>query len=192
MKRSLIEIVFVVLAVAALFGLWKWADVNAQRAVGETVQRHEIETTRLQQGAVEWANALAASQAEAVFEAFAAGIQPAVLADSQDSLAVSKQQLLHLPNLAFVHLLEPDGIVIFSSDERLTVAGIVGERARWALDAAELIQRPGELEGTLELAAPIEGVSETEAVLWMGYDVSGVAADARPASLTSAPPEVVE
>lgn len=192
MKRSLIEIVFVVLAVAALFGLWKWADVNAQRAVGETVQRHEIETTRLQQGAVEWANALAASQAEAVFEAFAAGIQPAVLADSQDSLAVSKQQLLHLPNLAFVHLLEPDGIVIFSSDERLTVAGIVGERARWALDAAELIQRPGELEGTLELAAPIEGVSETEAVLWMGYDVSGVAADARPASLTSVPPEVVE
>lgn len=185
MKRALWEALAVLVAVAAMFGLWKWAEVNAQRAVGEHVQRSELEAAQLRKDSVEWAARLAEDQAEAVFQAFAAGIQPAVMAGSKDALLVSKQQLLHLPQLAFVHLLKPDGTVIFSSDEKLTTAGAAGERARWALSAPEMMRRPGEIEGTLELAAPIEGLTETEAVLWMGYDTSELASSTRPGSLAS-------
>jgi len=189
MKRALWEALVVVVAGLAIFGVWKWGEVATERALTEQAEENAVTVDRLERSALDWTGRLAEDQAEAVFRAFAAGIQPAVLAGSQDALLVSKQQLLYLPNLAFVHLLKPDGAVIFSSDEKMTLAGRAGERARWALSAPELMRRPGEREGTLELAAPIKGLTETEAILWMSYDTSALADATRPESGEAATPE---
>jgi hypothetical protein len=71
--------------------------------------------------------------------------------------------------VAFVHVLAPDGKVLASSNEKYAVAGSADVRASWALQAADLQTRPGDLPGTLEIAAPFQGASGRVAVLWLGY-----------------------
>lgn len=183
MKRTTWEIAVLVVLLLAGYGFWKWSQGEAQRAIDAQAEQQEEARSQLQTSYENWAESLADSEARAVFKAYAAGIHPALLSDRTEALEQSKQQLLHLEHLVFVHLLQPDGTVIFSSDEKLATSGISAERGHWALALEELDERPGEIEGTLELAAPIRGSggSGVEAVLWLGYDTRSLRQDTHPA-----------
>ncbi len=185
MKRTTWEIAVLAVLLLAGYGFWTWSQGATQRAVDSQSEQHEEVLNRLQAGYDRWTEALADSEARAVFRAFASGIHPALLSDRTEALEQSKQQLLHLERIVFVHLLKTDGTVVFSSDEKLVTSGISPERARWALEQEELEARPGELEGTLELAAPIQGSggSGVEAVLWLGYDTRSLRQGTRPAAI---------
>ena len=166
MKRTLWEVVVILVFAAAGYGLWQWSEINAQRAVGEQATLHRQEVAALREGYSTWLRNLTQEQAKEVFQAFAAGIQPAVLAGRSESLLEAKTQILHIPEIVFVHVLTPDGKVIMSSDEKLSTMGLADdERTRWALAVQELGTREGERPGTLEIAAPILGSSGPAAVL---------------------------
>ena len=180
MKRILWEVGIVLVLLAAIFGLWKWSEINAERAVGEQVQRGQAELARVREDCNAWVANLADDQAEAVFMAFAAGIQSSVLAGRTDALAEAKTQLLHLPEILFVHVLAPDGTVLLSSDEKLNTTGRADERAAWALAAQELTRHPGERPGSVELAAPILGTDGPQAILWIGYHTERLKERTRP------------
>lgn len=186
MKRTMWEILIILVLAGAGFGLWQWSEINAQRAVGEQVERQQKEVGRLEQDYDAWIESLARDQAEAVFQAFAAGIRAAVVAGRDDALRDAKLQILHLPEVLSVHLFAPDGTVIFSSDDKLTTTGRVDERARWALEAKGLTSREGDRPGTLEVAAPIAGDAGPEAILWIVYRTEGLRDKTRPPGL--APP----
>lgn len=187
MKRTLWEVVFVLLFAAAAYGLWQWSEINAQRAVGEQETRHQQEIAAVKEDYSTWMRNLTEEQAKEVFQAFAAGIQPAVLAGRSEALCEAKTQVLHIPEIVFVHVLAPDGKVILSSDEKLSTTGRAdGERARWALAAQDLTTRESERPGTLEVAAPILGTAGPAALLWIGYDVERALEQTRPSGL--APP----
>ena len=114
-------------------------------------------------------------QAEAVFRAFAAGIQGSALAQQKGMLDVAKGSLLRLPHVAFVHVLGPDGKVLASSNGKYEVAGRADARADWALGVTDLETRPGDLPGTTEVAAPFQGAAGRAAVLWLGYKTRDLA-----------------
>ena len=81
-----------------------------------------------------------------------------------------------MPNVAFVHLLTPDGDVLTSSNEIYTVSGTPAARisswtlrASWALEATSLQTRPGDLPGTTELAGPLQAPPGERVILWLSY-----------------------
>lgn len=184
MRRTLWEAVVALVLVAALFGLWRWSQINAQRAVGEQLVAWQQERHTLEAGYEDWTFELAKHEATEVFLAFAAGIQPEVMAGRHDPLEAAKRQLLKLDAVAFVHLLEPDGSVIITSDDKYATTGKADERGAWALMSREGLEtRDGEVPGTVELASPILGTSGPEAVLWIGYKMGAVLRATRPATL---------
>ena len=87
------------------------------------------------------------------------GHSGADLGQQKGTLDIAKGSLLRLPHVAFVHVLAPDGKVLTSSNEKYAVAGRADDRASWALQATDLQTRPGDLPGTIEIAAPFQGAS---------------------------------
>ena len=66
--------------------------------------------------------------------------------------------------------------------DRLASPGQADARASWALEAADLRTRPGDLPGTIEIAAPFQGASGRVAVLWLGYKTRELLAETAQAS----------
>jgi hypothetical protein len=164
-KRLMIEIAVVLLLVLIGFAVWS----SAQRELAQQRAEHESAAAQVRQECEERVERLAMSEATAVFRAFAAGIQGSALGQQRPMLDLAKGGLLRLPHVAFVHVLAPDGKVLMSSNEKYSVAGSADGRASWALQADNLRTRPGDLPGTVEIAAPFQGASGRVAVLWMGY-----------------------
>ena len=117
-------------------------------------------------------DALAHTQGEVVLQAFAAGISPSVLADRQDAVEISAVGMLHVPGIAGIHVLAPDGRVIYSSDAKLTATGEGSYRGSWALQATELIKRASTRPNVVDVAAPIASAGQPQAVVWLEYDVA--------------------
>lgn len=168
-KRLIIELaVFLILI---LMGLAAWSSSRRRVERGLAQQKAQYESTagEMRRDCEARAERLATSEATAVFSAFAAGIQGSALGQQKDMLDPAKRALLRLPHVAFVHVLTPDGKVLTSSNEKYAVAGRADGRAAWALQATDLRTRPGDLEGTTEIAAPFQGAAGRVAVLWLGY-----------------------
>lgn len=168
-KRLILEIVVAALLVLICIAIWNTAQRRTERQLGESEARQKIAVSEAQEECRARAERLAASEATAVFRAFAAGIQGAALGRQTGMLDMAKGSLLRLPHVAFVHVLAPDGQILASSNEKYGVAGRADSRASWALQASDLQTRPGDLPGTVEIAAPFQGASGDAAVLWMGY-----------------------
>lgn len=164
-KRLMIEIAVVLLLVLIGFAVWS----SSQRELAQQRAEQERAVHQARQECEARAEKLATSEATAVFHAFAAGIQGSALGQQRSMLDLAKGGLLRLPHVAFVHVLTPDGKVLTSSNEKYTVAGSADGRASWALQVTNLQTRPGDLPGTVEIAAPFQGASGRVAVLWMGY-----------------------
>jgi hypothetical protein len=178
-KRLSIEIVGVLLLALIGAGLWWLFQWRCERRLAELGDRQQSAVSQMRQESEARAERLARSEAEAVFRAFAAGIQGSVLGQQQGVLEMAKGSLLRLPYVAFVHVLAPDGRVLMTSDGKYAVAGRADARAAWALQASELQMRPGDLPGTLEIAAPFQGASGRVAVLWLGYKTQELLAASR-------------
>jgi hypothetical protein len=164
-KRLIIEVAVVLLLLLIGFAVWS----SSQRELAQQRAEHESAVNQVRQECAARAERLAESEAKAVFRAFAAGIQGSALGQQRSMLDLAKGGLLRLPHVAFVHVLAPDGRVLTSSNEKYSVAGRADGRASWALQATNLQTRPGDLPGTIEIAAPFQGASGRVAVLWMGY-----------------------
>ncbi len=168
-KRLMIEIAVALLLILIGFAAWSSSRRRAEEELAQQRGQHESAAAQTRQECEARAERLATSEATAVFRAFAAGIQGSALGQQKAMLEQAKRALLQLPHVAFVHVLTPDGKVLTSSNEKYAVAGSSDSRAAWALQAADLRTRPGDLPGTLEIAAPFQGASGRIAVLWLGY-----------------------
>ncbi|HSK75328.1 MAG TPA: hypothetical protein VLQ45_02640 [Thermoanaerobaculia bacterium] len=168
-KRLMLEIAVAVLLLLICAAVWTSSRRSGEQRLAQLETRHESAVEQIRQECEARAEELATSEAQAVFRAFAAGIQGSVLGQQKGMLDMAKGGLLRLPHVAFVHVLTPDGKVLTTSNEKYAVAGSADARASWALQASDLQTRPGDLPGTIEIAAPFQGASGRVAVLWLGY-----------------------
>lgn len=162
---------------------WQWTSASKQltRLSAEHATHLNGKVESLTRWGGNWAGAVADHAAQSIFHAFAAGIQPAVLAGRTDSLQQAKAQILQIPEVSFVHVLRPDGAVLMSSDDKYSTTGRADdERAAWALAASDLVTREGSVAGSVELAAPIVGSTGPRAVLWMGIKRRSLLDSTRP------------
>lgn len=178
-KRLMVEIGAALLLILICFAVWSFSGRRCERRVAELTARHESAVKETRQEGEARAGKLAASEAEAVFRAFAAGIQGSALGQQRGALDMAKTSLLRLPYVAAVHVLAPDGTVLASSNEKYAVAGRTAGRASWALQATDLQTRPGQVPGTIEIAAPFQGASGRVAVLWLSYKTHDLLAASR-------------
>lgn len=179
-KRLLIEIAVALLLILICVAVWSTSQRSGEQRLAQLEARHESAVAQIRQECEARAERLATSEAQAVFRAFAAGIQGSTLAQQKGMLDMAKGSLLRLPHVAFVHVLTPDGKVLTTSNEKYEVAGSADARASWALEAGDLQTRSGDLPGTIEIAAPFQGASGRVAVLWMGYKTQELLAATRP------------
>lgn len=143
----------------------------------EEQQAAEIERVRSE------VDAIARTQGQIVLRAFAAGVSPSVLAGRRESVEIAAVDLLVVPGIAGIHVLGPDGTVIYSSDAKLATTGEGAYRGSWALNATELVSQASSRPNVIDLAIPVLGGGERKAVIWLEYDVAAVkAAAAQPAS----------
>lgn len=128
-------------------------------------------------------DAIARTQGQIVLRAFAAGIAPSVLAGRRESVEMAAVDLLVVPGIAGIHVLAPDGAVIYSSDAKLATTGEGAYRGSWALNATELVSQASTRPNVIDYAIPVLGGGERKAVIWLEYDVAAVkAAATQPAS----------
>jgi hypothetical protein len=157
---------------------------TASAAAAEvTAIEHEASLAALRATCEDWAGRQALSEAEAMFKAFAAGIQPAAAARWGRFLSSTRTALLEQPRVTFVHLMTQGGRVLMSSDEEYTKVGRVDERADWARSLDKLETRPGSNAGILELAGPISDSGRPVGYLWLGYDIEAAKESSRPETL---------
>lgn len=173
--------IFVLLLLLVITVQWTWSRRQIERLNSESAAQLNAQMESLTQWGQNWARAVAKNDAQAIFHAFAAGIQPAVLAGRADSLEQAKAQILQVPEVSFVHVIRPDGVVLMSSDDKYSTTGRADDdQASWALSASDLITRAGAVPGTEELAAPILGSTGPRAILWMGIKQGSVLSATRP------------
>lgn len=183
MRRFLLELVIFVLLGALAFAVFEWQDRRQQRDLAEQAATQQALTADLRGKSEFWAETLAASEAEAVFRAFAAGISPAVLSGREGSIDLAAVALLKLRGIDFVHLLNGQGEVLYSSDAKMTVGDGDADDLAWALATTELTTRAGPTRGVTEVAAPIQGPDGPAAYLWIGYRTESILDETRPTTL---------
>lgn len=152
-----------------------------------TAAAHEEATAALRGAAGSWADALVTREGEVVLRAFAAGIAPSIRAERRESLEVAAVSLLRVPGVEGIHVLRPDGTVVYSSDAKLATTGRGGERAAWALAASGLASRESHRPGVVELATPVVDGGRALAIVWLEFGHAAVREAARPQAL-SVPP----
>ncbi len=186
--------VLLVVAAVVLLALCVAAGVQAglfleRRRCNEkelaAAETHRQETGKLRREALIWADALATHEAQAVLRSFVSGIGPAVRTGRRESLEMSAVSLLRVAGVEGIHILQPDGIVVYSSDAKLATTGKGGERAAWALSVTDLASRPSFRPGVLEVAAPVVDAGQTLAVVWLEFGHARVRDAARPPKLAA-------
>ena len=183
-RRFAVESLIVLILLLVAAGIWWWKDREIVRAREDAAAR----VVEVAAEAERWAAELAAHEAESAARSFAAGVAPQVLAERAESVEQAVLSLLEVEAVVFVHILDPEGGVIASSDRKLTTTGMAGAEAGWALTTEELTTRPSNRPGVLELAAPIVGPTDAKGYLWMGYDTARRVEETRPVTLPVAPP----
>lgn len=173
-------------ALAAGAGAWfaqKLADRRAATEAARAAEIHQAELAQIRGQAVAWADQIARDQGRAVLRSFAAGITPDILTGRRESLEISAVGLLRVTGVKGVHLLGPEGLLLYSSDAKLGTTGNTGEGGAWAFAAAELTSRPSSAPGVTELAVPILDGGRKVAVVWLEFAQDSVRDQERPQSL---------
>ena len=178
-KRVGVETLLIVVLVLAGAAIWWWKERELGNRLADRKQSCQTEVALAHRQADAWATRLAASEATAAFRAFAAGVQPAILAGRRNSLDQAVTALLELASIDSVHVLNARGDVLATSDRKLSTTGHVGERGAWVLATTALTVRPGERPGVTEIAGPIVGAAGPAGFLWIGYRTGQVRDAAR-------------
>ena len=188
MKGKAIVVLLVAL-LAGAGGFWGARELERRRCAAEKAELEAVQSQALRvvrAAAETWAEAISRRQAEAVLRAFVSGISPSIQTDRRESLAISSTSLLRVPGVEGIHLLRPDGEILYSSNVKMTTTGELGEAGSWALRAPELVSRSGARQGSLDLAVPLVDAGQVLAVVWMEYGLDAVRDLGRPSELTRA------
>lgn len=183
-QRVLWETITVAAFVLLLVGtvLWSGGRVDRHRArldaeheakVAASEEDHRQREADLEQEFERKAREHAIREAKAVFEAFEAGIHSAVASRWGNYTNRAKTELLGHPSVTFVHIVTPSGLIMASSDEKLSRTGRIDERFEWPLSHTELAVRENTEASDIEVAGPIVDNGQTIAHLWLGYDIDG-------------------
>jgi hypothetical protein len=170
---------------AGVLGGWYFEHRRCVKETKVAAELHGEQLKTLRADAAQWAGTLASSQAEAVLRSFVAGIAPSILAERRESVEMSAVSLLRIPGVEGIHVLRPDGNVVYSSDAKLVTTGEGGNKAAWALAANELVSRPSPRPGSIDLAAPITDAGKALSVVWLEFGLASVRDLARPAGLAA-------
>lgn len=176
----------VVGAAAGFAGTRAYERSQATQRMEAFAQRAQSSETEVRRGAEQWADALAASEGEAVLRSFAAGLAAAMLSGRGGSLDVAGTSLLRLPGVQAVTVLRPDGTMLYASDAKLTVSGTGNEQTRWALTAKDFMSRGSQANGVQEMALPITDRGTVLAIVWLAFDSARVRDRERPEALNPA------
>lgn len=179
---SIAAVVFIVAGV--MIGRYFEMRRSAEQAAA-TEEIHSAQLTTIRGEATQWAGTLAGQQAEVVLRSFVSGITPSILAERRESVELSAVGLLRIPGVDGIHVLRPDGSVVYSSDGKLVSTGQAGEQGAWASAVTELASRPGARTGVVEIAMPITDSGKNLAVVWLEFGVDSVRDLARPAGLAA-------
>ncbi|MEM8930124.1 MAG: hypothetical protein AAGE94_03055 [Acidobacteriota bacterium] len=124
-------------------------------------------------------------EAVAVFRAFAAGVQSAILAGRADAVDSAVGELLEVPGVVAVHVLRADGSVVATSDRKLATTGSLDERDAWVLEISGLVSKRGRIDGTREVASAIRGAAGGRELIYLVYEPGAEA----PAPITPVAPQ---
>jgi hypothetical protein len=171
-RRVMWEGIILVVLVVAAAGAYKVMERGWRQQILDEHQRSVAELAAFRNGAAELGESMARRQTEAVLRAFAAGVQPSLLAGKDDAVDTALGQLLELDGVVFVHVLRPDGSVVATSDRKLMTTGEAGARGRWALQAPGFAMRDGKVAGTTEAVLPMPTVADGRVIVWLAYDTS--------------------
>lgn len=162
-KRTLWEILIVVLLVVACYGVY-------------ALQEHRLENAR-EEHSKELSSRIEATEEQtvtAIFHAFTSGLRPIVLAESLENVDAAVGELIRYKPITFAHVLAPDGIILATTDRKFAALGRVDARGDWVLAATSQKIRRG--EDVLEIAGPIAGPTPGDrrrggavAYVWIGY-----------------------
>nr|MBP7462120.1 hypothetical protein [Candidatus Delongbacteria bacterium] len=170
-------------AVGGYFITRYWDKREHAKAIQYLIHKQTEEIGLISQEAENWVNALVMQQGENLLRAFTAGISPSVLAERQQGIELSSVSLLRIPGVVGIHVIRPNGQVVYSSDVKLTTTGKVDERGGWALTATDIISRDSQKEGIEDYALPIMDSGKIVVVVWLEYDLAGIINQARPSIL---------
>lgn len=179
-QRILAEVLAVIILSAIAYGLWQWQENRRIDQLAEQSTRYDRQIGTLNDRAEFWAEGMAASEAQAVFRAFRAGLAPSLLTGSDEPVQQAATQLLFLPEIDFVHILRPDGEVIYTSDAKLVATGSRVRRNSWALGVGEMAVRESDTQGVTEVAGAVQGPEGSVAYLWIGYRTKNLLDELRP------------
>lgn len=171
MKRALWELLIFVLLVAAGYGVWTFEERRLDATKTEMGRRCSEELDAMRRQATTRNADQARGEARAVFRAFVAGIHADLVAGRTTAVDAALGEMLRIAPVTFVHVLDPEGRVLASTDRKLSTTGTAGQEAAWALAAEELEERQIGA-GPVEIAAPVYGAQDPVACVWMGYDAS--------------------
>jgi len=169
-RRVMWEGLILIILVVAAVGTYKVMERRWRQQILDEHQRSVAELAVFRNGAATLGENMARLQTEAVLRAFAAGVQPSLLAGKDDAVDTALGQLLELDGIVFVHVLRPDGSVVATSDRKLMTTGEAGARGRWALQASGFAMRNGAITGTTEAVLPMPTVADGRVIVWLGYD----------------------
>ena len=183
-ERVLWETITVVVFLVLLVGtaIWSSARVDRHEAKLEAefesrmavaAEQNRTAAARLEEDFVRRTRDFEVREAKAIFLSFESGVRSAITSRWGNYVSQAKSNLLEHPNVTFVHILTPSGLVLASSDEKLARGGRIDERGDWALAATGIEIRDGAQQGHIELAGPVAGSSRPAAFLWLGYDPVG-------------------
>jgi|GEM_PF-3380453 len=178
-NRVFWETVTVIGLVLAIFAVWsgsRWlanrqidaAEAEQQAVLEKRQEQLAADAVEVQRTAERWAEQLARSEAEAVFQSFAAGIHYASAQRWGRVLGDARDRFERIPRIEFAHLFTPGGRTIFTTNEALFESGRVDERGEWAMASAEMRSRPSSQAGITEVAGPVAGGT----ILWIGYNTA--------------------
>ena len=179
-KKVLLSIGALVCAAVGFFAAQQIDRVHLDSRLEAERQRGNEQASALRSAAEKWSTALVNTEGASVLRAFVAGIAPAVMAQRKESLEFAAVSLLRIQGVAGIHVLATDGSVLYSSDAKLTTTGKAEYRGAWALQATELVSRPGSRPGVIEFAMPIVQAEKRLAVAWLEFDAARVQSEARP------------
>lgn len=141
---------------------------------------HEAELGTARTEAERWAEALATRQGEAVLKSFVSGIAPSILSERRESLELSAVSLLREPGVEGIHVVGPDGSVVYSSDVKLSTMGEGGDKAVWAAAVTDFTSRTSNRPGVIDYAVPVIDSGRVLAVVWLEFGRAKVRDLARP------------
>ncbi|MEM7480486.1 MAG: hypothetical protein AAF481_04890 [Acidobacteriota bacterium] len=180
MKRTLIDVAIVAVAILAIWGVWSLKENERERELEAQANRWNSRLMTFQTEAKRLQEEAAQKEAEAVFRSLAAGILPMVLSKDSTGLNQAVSAALEIEGIDSLHVVGPRGSVLAGSDRKLITTGRIDERDGWILETDDLTTKPSGVAGVTQMAAPFVGASGPAGFLWLAYETGSEGAQEAP------------